>query len=89
MEVYSLHLIHITQQCITIFFIKKIENLRFGIEKAKIKYKKPATTHLMLEFKINKDNIISIEQELNQKGKFEIWHSVQAVNKSGDVCAEA
>ena len=45
------------------------------MKSAKIKYKKPATTHLILEFKINKEDIISAEKELNQKGKFEIWHS--------------
>ena len=42
-----------------------------------------------MEFKINKEDIISAEQELNQKGKFEIWYSVKAINNSGIVCAEA
>ena len=48
------------------------------MKSTKIKYKKPTlATHLILEFKINKEDIISAEQELNQKGKFEIWHSKQ------------
>lgn len=70
-------------------FYQKNRKLEIWLKSAKIKYKKPATTHLMLEFKINKEDIISAEKEINQKGKFEIWHSVQAINKSGVVCAEA
>ena len=71
-----------------IFYLKK-RKLEIWVKSAKIKYKKPATTHLILEFKINKEDIISAEQELNQKGKFEIWHSAKAINNSGIICAEA
>ena len=30
-----------------------------------------------------------MEEELNQKGKTEIWHTVEAKNKRGIVCARA
>ena len=70
-------------------FYQKNRKLEIWLKSAKIKYKKPATTNLILEFKINKKDIISAEQALNQKGKFEIWHSVKAINKIGIVCAEA
>ena len=71
-------------------FNQKNRKLEVWMKSAKIKYKKPIKTHLMLEFNISKEDIISVEQELNKKGKIEIWHSVKkAINKRGIVCAEA
>ena len=39
-------------------FYQKNRKLEIWVKSAKIKYKKPATTHLTLEFKINKEDII-------------------------------
>ena len=30
-----------------------------------------------------------MNKELEEKGKFEIWHDVEAINKKGIVCARA
>ena len=41
------------------------------------------------EFKITKKDIQLAENTLNEKGKFEIWHTVKAINKKSIVCAKA
>jgi len=33
--------------------------------------------------------VLEAENALNKVGKFEKWHSVQAINTNGVVCAEA
>ena len=70
-------------------FAQKNRKLEIWMKSANIKYKRPATTHLFLEFKITEEDIQLAEKELNEKGKFEKWHTVQAINKKGIVCAEA
>ena len=70
-------------------FAKQNRKLEIWLKSANIKYKRPATTHLLLEFKISKEDIQLIEQELNNKGKYEKWHKVEAINKNGIICAEA
>ena len=70
-------------------FAQKNRKLEIWMKSANIKYKRPATTHLFLEFKITEENIQLAEKELNEKGKFEKWHTVQAINNKGIVCAEA
>ena len=39
--------------------------------------------------KISEDEIQLAEKILDEKGKFEIWHTVEAINKKGVVCARA
>jgi hypothetical protein len=70
-------------------FAKKDRKLEIWLKSANIKYKRPATTHLFLEFKISKEDIKLAEKELNEKGKYEKWHKVEAINKKGIICAEA
>jgi hypothetical protein len=70
-------------------FAQKNRKLEIWMKSANIKYKRPATTHLFLEFKITEEDIQLAEKELNEKGKFEKWHTVKAINKKGIVCAEA
>ena len=70
-------------------FAQKNRKLEIWMKSANIKYKSPATTHLFLEFKITEEDIQLAEKELNEKGKFEKWHTVQAINNKGIVCAEA
>ena len=70
-------------------FAQKNRKLEIWMKSANIKYKRPATTHLFLEFKITEEDIQLAERELNEKGKFEKWHTVKANNKKGIVCAEA
>jgi len=70
-------------------FALKNRKLEIWLKSANIKYKRPATTHLTLEFNITKDDIQLAEKELKEEGKYEKWHTVQAINKKGVVCAEA
>ena len=70
-------------------FAQKNRKLEIWMKSANMKYKRPATTHLFLEFKIKKEDIELAEKELNEKGKHEKWHKVEAINKKGTVCAEA
>ena len=70
-------------------FEQKNRKLEIWLKSANIKYKRPATTHLFLEFKISEDDIQTAESELDSNGKYEKWHKVEAINKKGIVCAEA
>ena len=81
-------MILICQQCIIIYSQKK-RKLIIWLKSADIEYLKPATSSLKLHFKITKENIQIVEKNLNQKGKFEIIHTVDAINKEGLICAKA
>ena len=70
-------------------FTKKDIKLIVWLKAAEIKYLKPANSSLKLNFKITEENIQMAERNLNDKGKFEIWHTVEAINKEGIVCAKA
>lgn len=70
-------------------FALKNRKLEIWLKSANIKYKRPATTHLTLEFNITKEDIQLAEKELKEKGKHEKWHTVLAINKKGVICAEA
>ena len=69
----------------------KIKNRKIivWLKSAKIQYLHPANSSLKLHFKITKDNITLAEKTLDEKGKFEIWHTVEAINKEGVTCAKA
>ena len=70
-------------------FAKKNRKLIIWLKSAEIQYLKPADSTLKLHFKITEDEIQLAEKTLNEKGKCEIWHSVEAINKKGVVCARA
>ena len=70
-------------------FASKGRKLIIWLKAAEIQYLKPAESSLILNFKITKENIKIAEDTLNEKGKFEIWHTVQAINKQDVVCARA
>ncbi len=70
-------------------FAEKDRKLIVWLKAAEIQYLKPAKSTLRLNFKISKKEVQLAEKALNKKGKFEIWHTVQAINKKGDVCAKA
>ena len=70
-------------------FTKKRRKLIIWLKSAEIQYLKPADSNLRLNFKITQENIELAEKTLNEKGKFEIWHTVKALNKEGVVCAKA
>tara|TARA_X000001036_G_C20580604_1_gene766589 strand:- start:25 stop:504 length:480 start_codon:yes stop_codon:yes gene_type:complete len=70
-------------------FAKKQRKLIVWLKAAEIKYLKPANSTLKLHFKISKKDIKIAERTLKNKGKFEIWHTVKAINKEGIICSEA
>ena len=70
-------------------FANKKRKLIIWLKTAEIQYLKPADSTLKLDFKITKEDIHLAENTLNEKGKFEIWHTVEAINKKGVVCARA
>ena len=70
-------------------FANKDRKLIVWLKAAEIKYLKPANSSLKLNFKITEENIQMAERNLNDTGKFEIWHTVEAINKEGIVCAKA
>ena len=70
-------------------FANKNRKLIIWLKSAEIQYLKPADSTLKLYFKITENEIKLAEETLNEKGKFEIWHTVEAINKKGIVCAKA
>ena len=70
-------------------FAKKNRKLIIWLKSAEIQYLRPADTSLKLHFIITKEDILLAEKTLDEKGKFEIWHNVEAINKKGIVCAKA
>ena len=70
-------------------FSRKRRKLIIWLKAAEIKYLKPADSSLRLHFKIRENEVQIIEDDLNKKGKAEIWHTVKAINKRGIICAQA
>ena len=70
-------------------FAKKNRKLIIWLKSAEIQYLRPADTSLKLHFIITKEDILLAEKTLDKKGKFEIWHDVEALSKKGIVCAKA
>ena len=70
-------------------FAKKNRKLIIWLKSAEIQYLRPADTSLKLHFIITKEDIALAEKALDEIGKFEIWHTVEAINKKGIVCAKA
>ena len=70
-------------------FSKRGRRLIIWVKSAEIQYLKPAKTTLKIHFKISNRDIQLAENTLNKKGKFEVWHTVEAINKEEAVCAKA
>ena len=70
-------------------FANKKRKLIVWLKAAEIQYLKPADSTLRLHFKLTKEDILFAENTLNKQGKCEIWHTVEAINKEGIVCARA
>ena len=70
-------------------FLNKNRKLIVWLKSAEINYLKPAKSTLNIHFKITQDEIDLAEKTLKKKGKFEVWHSAEAINKKGIICARA
>tara|TARA_B100001758_G_C18254462_1_gene527579 strand:- start:23 stop:502 length:480 start_codon:yes stop_codon:yes gene_type:complete len=70
-------------------FANKNRNLIIWLKAAEIQYIKPADSSLEIYFKISEEDVQIAEDALNKKGKFEVWHTIEAINKRGIICAKA
>ena len=70
-------------------FANKNRKLIIWLKSAEIQYLKPADSSLKLHFQITEEDVMEVERNLNEKGKYEIWHTVEAINKKEDICARA
>ncbi len=70
------------------YFNKKGYKLMAWLKSAKIDYLKPAYSSLFYEFQINKEDFIDAERDLKETGKYIRFHTVQAKNTTGEICAQ-
>jgi hypothetical protein len=70
-------------------FRQRNRKLEIWLKSASIEYKRPARTNLHITFSISEEDIIEAENTLNKVGKFEKWHTIEATNTKGIVCAKA
>ena len=70
-------------------FANKNRKLIIWLKSAEIQYLRPADSTLNLNFEITKEDVKKVEKALDKIGKTEIWHTVEAINKKGVVCAKA
>ena len=70
-------------------FLEKNRKLIIWLKSAEIQYIKPAESTLNIHFKITQEEIELVEKILKKKGKTEIWHSAEAINNKGVICARA
>ena len=70
-------------------FANKNRKLIIWLKSAEIQYLRPADSTLKLHFEITKEDVKKVEKALDKIGKTEIWHTVEAINKKGVVCAKA
>lgn len=70
-------------------FANKNRKLIIWLKSAEIQYLRPADSSLKLHFEITKEKVEKVENALDKIGKTEIWHTVEAINKKGVICAKA
>lgn len=70
-------------------FSRKGLPMEVWLKSAEIQFKRPATSDLKLNFKLTETDIQNAIKGLQKNGKYEVWHSVQAIDKQGTICAEA
>ncbi len=70
-------------------FAHKGQKLEAWLKSAEIDYRKPAASDLSIRFEISEEAIAAAEIALKEQGKFQQWMTAQAIDKAGNVCAEA
>lgn len=70
-------------------FAHRGHKLEAWLKSASIDYKKPAASDLLIRFEISPADILAAETGLKEMGKFQQWMTAQAIDKQGNVCAEA
>ena len=57
------------------------------LKQAEIDYLKPAYSDLIYKYRLSDEDINNAEAAIKESGRFKEWHTVEAVDKEGDVCA--
>ena len=57
------------------------------LKKAEIDYLKPAFSDLIYKYRLSDEDMDNAETAIKESGRFKEWHTVEAVDKEGDVCA--
>lgn len=70
-------------------FSRKGLPMEVWLKSAEIQFRRPASSDLKLEFWLTEEDIENAVKGLQKEGKHEVWHSIQAIDKQGVVCAEA
>jgi len=57
------------------------------LKQAEIDYLKPAYSDLIYKYRLSDEDMDNAENAIEESGRFKEWHTVEAVDKEGDVCA--
>lgn len=57
------------------------------LKQAEIDYLKPACSDLLYKYRLSNEDINNAEAAIRESGRFSEWHTVEALDKEGDVCA--
>lgn len=70
-------------------FSRKGLPMEVWLKSAEIHYRRPANSDLELNFQLTEADIQAAIKGLQKNGKHEVWHSVQAIDENGTICAES
>ncbi len=62
-------------------------NAQAWLKQAEISYLKPAHSDLLYQFKLTLEDLNEAETSLKEKGRFQNWNTVEAVDEDGKICA--
>jgi uncharacterized protein DUF4442 len=57
------------------------------LKQAEIDYLKPACSDLIYKYRLSDEDMDNAETAIKETGRFKEWHTVEAVDKEGDICA--
>ncbi|MFT5426948.1 MAG: hypothetical protein ACI9ZT_001896 [Gammaproteobacteria bacterium] len=57
------------------------------LKQAEIDYLKPACSDLIYKYRLSDDDMDNAETAIRETGRFKEWHTVEAVDREGDICA--
>lgn len=70
-------------------FARLGETLQVWLKATEVDYRKPAGTHLTIEFALTDDDVEEARAALDRDGRVVRVHESEAVDTAGDVCAAA
>ncbi|KAA3607839.1 MAG: DUF4442 domain-containing protein [Planctomycetota bacterium] len=70
-------------------FARRGQKVEVWLKGASIQYRKPAATALEIDFSIPDEELQATVDALVEKGKTVRQHPVQAIDRNGQICAEA